>query len=112
MAMATALLAPWAIRDLRRGALPLNGRRTSILAVSGLLLAGHFLFWTASLHFTSIAASVLLVSLHPLIVAPLARRLLGDRLPARAAAGMTLAVIGTVITCVADFRLNGTALIG
>lgn len=112
MAMATALLAPWAIRDVRRGAVPLSGRRTLIVGVSGLLLAGHFLFWTASLHFTSIAASVLLVSLHPLIVTPLGRRLLGDRLPARSAAGMSLALIGTAITCVADFRLNSTALIG
>ncbi|HKR99579.1 MAG TPA: DMT family transporter, partial [Candidatus Dormibacteraeota bacterium] len=87
-------------------------QRAGIVSLSGLLLAGHFLFWTASLNYTSIAASVLLVSLHPLMVLPLARRLLGDRVPSRAVLGMVLALAGTVVTCVADFRVNGTALIG
>jgi drug/metabolite transporter (DMT)-like permease len=112
MAMASLLLAPWALRDIRRGAFSLTRRRAGTIAAGGSLLAGHFLLWTASLRYTSIAASVLLVSLHPILVTPLARRLLGDRVPARAAAGMALALAGTAVTCVGDFRLNGDALIG
>jgi len=112
MGMATVLLAPWLLRARPRARSAVSWRRAAVVCVSGLLLAGHFLFWTASLNYTSIAASVLLVSLHPLMVIPLARRLLGDRVPPRAIAGTALALAGTLVTCVADFRLNSTALLG
>jgi drug/metabolite transporter (DMT)-like permease len=76
------------------------------------LLAGHFLLWTASLAFTSVAASVLLVSLHPIIVAPLGRRLLGERPGTRTYLGMVLALGGTVLTCAGDVRVDPRALSG
>lgn len=112
MGMAALLLFPWAIREVRRGAFSVTRKRSGTLVVSGLLLAGHFLLWTASLRYTSIASSVLLVSLHPLIVTPLGKRLLGDRVPPRAAAGMTLALLGTAVTCAGDFHVSSSALIG
>jgi drug/metabolite transporter (DMT)-like permease len=112
MGMATAVLAPWALREARRGMRVPNLRRRSTVVLSGVLLAGHFLFWTASLRYTSIAASVLLVSLHPLIVTPLGHRLHGDRVPPRAAAGMVLALLGTAVTCAGDVRVSTTALLG
>ena len=83
-----------------------------LVAVSGVLLAGHFLLWTASLQYTSIAASVLLVSLHPVMVSPLGWRMLGERTGARAVGGIGVAIIGTAITCAGDFRLSGEALGG
>jgi drug/metabolite transporter (DMT)-like permease len=110
MGMAAVLLMPWAVADLRGSRM--RAARAPIIGASGVLLAAHFLLWTASLRFTSIAASVLLVSLHPLIVTPLGRRVHGDRMPARAALGMTLALLGTVVTCAGDLRLNSGALLG
>jgi len=112
MGMAALLLSPWAAAEIRRGALRLPPARAAVVFTSGLLLAGHFLLWTASLRYTSIAASVLLVSMHPVLVAPLGRRLLGDRMPARAALGMSLAIVGTLLTCAGDLRLNTSALLG
>ena len=112
MGMATVLLAPWVLRDARRGVLPEGSTPIALVVVSGVLLAGHFLLWTASLRYTSIAASVLLVSLHPLIVTPLGRRLLGERVSRRMLAGGVLAIIGTIVTCAGDFRVDSTAFGG
>jgi drug/metabolite transporter (DMT)-like permease len=112
MGMAAVLLAPWVVRDARHGALPQGLTQIGLVLVSGVFLAGHFLLWTASLQYTSIAASVLLVSLHPLIVTPLGKRLLGEGLSRRMLAGGGLAVVGTLVTCAGDLRVDSSAFGG
>ena len=112
MGLAAALLAPWAIRDVRRNTESFSRRRLGLIGLGGLLLTGHFLLWTASLRLTSISSSVLLVSMHPVIVAPLSRRLLGDAVTPRTLAGMTLALIGGAVTCLADLRVSQAAIAG
>jgi drug/metabolite transporter (DMT)-like permease len=112
MGMAAVLLAPWVVRDAARGALPQGLTQIGLVLVSGVFLAGHFLLWTASLKYTSIAASVLLVSLHPLIVTPLGKRMLGEGLSRRMLAGGGLAVIGTLVTCAGDLRVDSSAFGG
>ncbi|MEO8899577.1 MAG: DMT family transporter [Candidatus Dormibacter sp.] len=112
MALAVGLLAPWALPQLRRGAIGGSRRDLSLTLLAGALLAVHFLAWTASLADTSVAASVLLVSLHPLVVTPLGARLLGDRVDSRIVTGIALAIGGTVITCTGAFGAGGNALRG
>ena len=112
MALATVLLIPWAFRASPRARLFKRRRDALITMAAGAFLAAHFLLWTASLHFTSIAASVLLVSLHPLLVAPLGSRLLGERVSIRTGAGIAIALAGTAVTCAGDIRLGATALFG
>jgi drug/metabolite transporter (DMT)-like permease len=112
MGMATVLLAPWVLRDARRGVLPRGGKQIGLVLVSGVFLAGHFLLWTASLKYTSVAASVLLVSLHPIIVTPLGKRLLGERVSRQMLAGVGLAIVGTFVTCAGDFRVDSSAFGG
>ncbi|MBV9524759.1 MAG: DMT family transporter [Candidatus Dormibacteraeota bacterium] len=112
MSLAVLLLAPFAARDVRLRRAPRERRDLGLVAAGAVFLAGHFLFWTASLAYTSVAASVLLVSLHPLVVAPLGRRLLGERPGAATYAGMGLAVAGTLITCAGDLRVDARALTG
>jgi drug/metabolite transporter (DMT)-like permease len=112
MALAVALLAPWALPQLRNGAVGGTRRDLMLTLLAGALLAVHFLTWTASLADTSVAASVLLVSLHPLVVAPLGARILGDRLDSRIVAGIALAIGGTVITCDLLAITGGLALAG
>ncbi len=112
MGMAAVVLAPWVVRDARRGVLPKGTAQLGLVLVSGVLLAGHFLLWTASLKYTSIAASVLLVSLHPIIVTPLGKRLLGERVSRQVLMGGGLAIVGTVVTCAGDLRVDSTAFGG
>jgi drug/metabolite transporter (DMT)-like permease len=112
MGMATVMLAPWVLRDARRRVLPRGWKQIGLVLVSGVFLAGHFLLWTASLKYTSVAASVLLVSLHPIIVTPLGKRLLGERVSRQMLAGVGLALAGMVVTCAGDFRVDSSAFGG
>ncbi len=112
MALAVGLLAPWAAPQLRVRMVGGSRRDSLLTAVAGVLLAAHFLTWTASLAYTSVAASVLLVSLHPLIVAPLGARLHGDAVSGRVIAGIVLALAGTVVTCAGAFTAGGKAFGG
>jgi len=112
MGFAVLLLAPWTLRGRTFRLQGADRRHALTVACSGVLLAGHFLLWTASLGYTSIAASVLLVSIHPLLVVPLGRRLLGDPATRALAFGAVLAVGGTAITCLGAASEGRQALIG
>ena len=112
MALTVALLLPLFARDARRGRLPAGRRAWALVGLSGMFLAAHFLTWTASLQYTSVASSVLLVSLHPVLVALLGRRLLGEAVSLRLLGGIGLALIGTVITTAGDLRISTDALVG
>lgn len=111
MALATLLLAPVAVTGFARGPRP-SRPQAGLMLLAGILLGGHFLLWTASLGQTSVAASVLLVSVHPLLVAPAARWMLGERVPLYAGIGIALALAGTVVTCVGDLRVSSSAIAG
>jgi drug/metabolite transporter (DMT)-like permease len=113
MALAAGILAPWALPRLRHRAPGGGGRRDALLTIAaGALLSIHFLTWTASLQYTSVAASVLLVSLHPLVVAPLGARFHGDAVDARTRLGILIAMIGTAVTCAGGLEAGGRALEG
>lgn len=114
MALAAIILAPFALhRGRRSGAQPARVRGVAAATLSsGVLLGGHFLFWTASLGLTTVAASVLLVSMHPVFVAPAGQRMLGERVPPVAAGGIVLALAGTALTCAGDLRISASALAG
>jgi drug/metabolite transporter (DMT)-like permease len=112
MALAVGFLAPWAVPQLRLRRVGGTRRDALLVAVAGSLLAVHFLTWTASLQYTSVAASVLLVSLHPLLVAPIAARLHGDPINAPVVVGIALALAGTAVTCAGGFSGDGRALEG
>ncbi len=112
MALASCILIPWAVPHLSAHSVAGSRRDALLTVVAGVLLAIHFLTWTASLAYTSVAASVLLVSLHPLIVAPLGARLQGDAVGVTVAAGIALALAGTAVTCAGAFGSGGNALEG
>lgn len=112
LAFTVVILFPLLVRDVSRRAVARSRRDWAAVALSGACLAAHFLTWTASLRYTSVASSVLLVSLHPVLVAILGRRLLGEAVSARLVAGMLLALAGTVLTTAGDLRLSASALGG
>lgn len=112
MAIAVVVLTPWAVPRLARGTVGASRRDALLTATAGVFLAAHFLAWTASLAYTSVAASVLLVSLHPLLVAPLSARLNGDRVSAGVLAGIGLALGGTVVTCIGGLDGGSSPLLG
>lgn len=82
---------------------------------SGLALGFHFGIWVTSLFFTSVAASVSLVTLQAVFVALGSHFLLGERLPRRAWMGVLLATVGALLLGATDGLTapdSGRALLG
>ena len=74
-----------------------RGKSLVPLLVAGIALAAHFAFWLGSLHFTSVAASVVLVCTQPIFVTLLSRVFLRENTNAWAIAGISIAFLGVVL---------------
>lgn len=96
LAFATLLLGAVALaRGETRAELAAMPRRDWLgLALVGVVLAVHFASWVASLDLTTVAASVVLVTIHPVLVGVASARLFGERLPAGAWLGVAIAFAG------------------
>lgn len=85
--------------------------------LSGTALAFHFWAWNASVHLTTIAASVTLVSLQPVAIVAISAIFLRESPTGRQVAGIAAAVIGAAIIASPDFDaatglLDGSAMLG
>lgn len=79
---------------------------------AGLLLAGHFWAWVASIHFTTIANSAVLVSTQPLFVAAFSVAFLGEHPTGRQWVGIMVAILGASVIGAGTFGLGGKAVMG
>lgn len=88
----------------------------ALAAGAGILLALHFWSWNASLRFTSVAASVALVNMQPVLIAAASALWLREPPSRRQWGGIALAVVGALIVGVADIpggiMAIGPALLG
>lgn len=75
----------------------LSRKDVGIAAAAGLCLALHFWTWIASLGMTTVAASVLLVNLHPVVIVAGSALWLRERPSGRAVLGLTLALVGAAV---------------
>ncbi len=100
--VAVPLLVSGTWRELAR----LRGGDVAIALAAGTFLALHFWSWIASLGMTSVAASVLLVNLHPVVIVLGGALWLGER-PTRAQlAGLALAMLGAAVVALGDVALG------
>ncbi len=110
LGVASAILLPV---SLGRGTLKSISMRNLLLsALSGLFLSLHFVLWIASLDYTSVASSVVLVSISPIFVGLGARLFLHEPPSRLLKLAIVLAVGGSVVIGWGDMRLGGTALQG
>lgn len=100
-----------AVRE-RRGVWELGRVELGLMALSGILLAAHFWTWIASLRFTTVASSVVLVSLKPIFVWALAAVWLHEHPSRRERWGIGIAVLGATLIGIGDARLSLGALGG
>ncbi len=107
IALAAVCFAPFAVGDVRRSWAMLTAQRRAILAGSGIALALHFATWVASLSYTSVAASVLLVNTAPLFAVGLSRVFLHERVSGVVLTAIALALLGAALIAVGDW--TGTA---
>ncbi len=112
LSLATLILTPWALPRFLR-AVPSIGRGDAVrLALSGLALAAHFAAWIASLSYTSVASSVVLVTTTPIYVGLASHFFLRERVDGRRWVAIGVAVAGGVVIGYGDLQASGAALLG
>jgi len=110
MALASLVLIPFACYEKTWRGFGRNELGWSLL--SGLFLSLHFAFWIASLKYTSVASSVVLVTTHPIFVGLGGWLLLGERLGLNLIVGIALSVLGSGLISYGDGSLSEEALMG
>jgi drug/metabolite transporter (DMT)-like permease len=80
--------------------------------VAGISLAFHFILWFQSLELTSVASSVVLVTLQPLFAFVGAVLFFKERYRFGAVFGALLSILGSVLISWGDFKLSSSALVG
>ncbi len=110
--LAALLIAPLALRAAGRS-WPRLGRRDSLLVLgAGVALALHFAAWIASLSFTSIAVSVLLVNTSPLFSLLLTRIFLRETIARVVLVAIPLALFGATFIAFGDWTGSPGSLRG
>jgi len=109
--LTNALMLPLLWR-YRREWLRLSTKQWGLLGASGVMLALHFLLWMASLSYTTVASSTVILTLEPVFVMIASFLLFGTKANRKMLLGMGIAMAGSVIIGSGDFRLSDDALIG
>ena len=78
----------------------------------GIVLAAHFAFWISSLYRTSVASSVILVTSHPIMVAPISHYVFREKLNGMQVMGIMLSLLGVIILVSGNYGLNDATLEG
>ena len=78
----TLLLVPFLLlnKTTRREIRALPRSAILLMSIIGVVLACHFALWITSLKMTSVASSVILVTAHPILVAPVSYYFLKEKL--------------------------------
>lgn len=101
--LAALCLAPFAFTPARRAWATLLPRQRAVLLGAGAALALHFATWVASLSYTSIASSVLLVNTAPLFAVGLSRVFLGESVSRLVLGAIGLALGGAGLIAAGDW---------
>ena len=110
MVLASLVLIPFALH--KKKATEWGKKDRGWLLLSGLFLSLHFVFWIASLKYTSVASSVVLVSTHPVFVGIGSHFLLREHLRWNLIAGIVLSVLGSSLIGYGDMATSKEAFMG
>lgn len=102
LTLATLILSPIVLSTRRSELRRLTRREWGSTLASGLLLALHFATWITSLAYTSVAASVVLVTTQPLFVGLASHLLLRERLARGMVVALILATAGGILIGLGD----------
>jgi drug/metabolite transporter (DMT)-like permease len=107
------LLCPFLLTKGARAEMrAMNLHTWGLVALSGVFLAFHFIFWIGSLKYTTVASSTILITLQPIFVMVMAYFTLKERTTRRSLAGAGIAIGGSVFIGWGDFQISGAALWG
>ncbi len=112
LAIASLLMAPAFFRESRKHAGWLTGRRFAGLLLGALLLALHFIAWTAGARLTPSTNGTLLVNLAPVVMPFILFFQLGERLTRREWTGTALSFAGILWLAASDYRFDRAHCLG
>jgi drug/metabolite transporter (DMT)-like permease len=112
VAIASLVILPFAAPDARRSWPALGRRRGLLLVAAGLALALHFATWIASLSYTTVASSVLLVNTAPLFAIVLSRLFLHEKPSRTVLAVIPVAFTGAGLIAFGDWTGSPGSLLG
>jgi drug/metabolite transporter (DMT)-like permease len=110
--LASLVVAPVGLRPLFASWPALRGGERLALLGSGVSLGLHFATWIASLSYTTVAASVLLVNTAPLFTLAFSRVFLGETVSGVVKAALTLALGGAGLIAIGDWSQGAGSLMG
>lgn len=88
-------------------------RRDVLLGLgSGAFLAVHFSLWIASLSYTSVATSVVMVTTTPIFVALVSYLLFHEKLTRQAGVGIVISIIGSIVIGYSNWKVGPGSLFG
>ena len=112
MSFATVILLPLALRKCLPEIPKLKGKILILTLLSGIFLGFHFATWIASLDYTSISNSVVLVTTQPIFVAILSHLLLKEKINLTILFAVLLALLGSFIISGGDFQVGKANFLG
>jgi drug/metabolite transporter (DMT)-like permease len=110
--LASLFLSPFAAATAARAWPQLRRDERALLAASGIALAVHFATWIASLSYTSVAASVLLVNTAPLFTLAFTRVFLREPIAPVVMAATGIAMAGAALIAAGDWTGQASSLTG
>lgn len=109
---ASLVLLPYAWATHRNEIQSLSRRELGLLIASGVFLGLHFAAWIASLGYTSVASSVVLVSMGPLFVGLGSWIFLQERPTIQLTLGILISAVGSIVISWGDFGQGRDQLLG
>lgn len=110
--LAVVLMLPIILIKYRDEIRAIKKKDWLLATLSGVFLALHFILWFESLNYTSVASSVVLVTLQPIFAFVGTYFFFGERFSVAAVISMLITLLGSFIISWGDFQISGMALFG
>lgn len=110
--IAVVIMAPFVLLNYRNEIRSITKRNWIFSIFAGIFLALHFILWFESLNYTSVASSVVFVSIQPLFAFLGTYLLFQERFSYGSIISMLIALFGSVIIGWGDLQFSGSALFG
>jgi len=110
--LAVILMAPIVFFKYKSEFKNISKKDWMLAAISGVFLSLHFILWFESLNYTSVASSVVLVTLQPLFAFIGTYVFFGERFSIAAIISMLITLFGSFIIGWGDLQISGLALLG
>ncbi|MGM8366221.1 DMT family transporter [Virgibacillus sp. W0181] len=109
---AVIIMAPYILLKHRHEFRLIHTKDWLLSILAGVFLALHFILWFESLNYTSVASSVVLVTLQPIFAFLGTFLFFKERFSFGAIISMIIALFGSTIISWGDFQISGMALFG